>query len=215
MTQVSSIKDKALVMLGNGTPVSIVSATLGVTESAISQFLSQEDFANQVRELKFKNLSRQTSVDEKYLSLEEKLLEKAERAVNMLVKPTEVISALAIINKTQRRGAGITDPALTSQKVVNLVLPVAITQKYITNVNNQVIEVQDGDGNSRSLVTAQASSLEDLAKEILPRLPEAITHDSSKILQESSSTETPQERQGTSSRGTSETSRGSALLELL
>lgn len=218
MSQVSSIKDKALVMLGQGTPVSIVASTLGVSDSAISQFLSQEDFSQQVAELKFRNLSRQTSIDEEYLSLEEKLLEKAKKVIPMMVKPTEVIQALAVINKTVRRGASVTDPSITSQKVVSLVLPIAITQKYITNINNQVIEVQDDSGNSRSLVTAQASSLEDLAKEILPRLSDSqgsITHDSPKTISESESKETLREGQEESRRGTAETSRGQALLEYL
>lgn len=167
MSQTSQIEERALLMLGSGTPASIVASALGVTESRISQMLSEPVFAEQVQELRFKNLQKQTLLDEKYASLEESLLTKLEKVLPIMTKPRDVLSAISVINGAKRRGAQVSQDATTSQKVINLTLPVHIMHKFVSNVNNQVIEVQDGQGDARSLVTASSRSLEQFAAEHL------------------------------------------------
>lgn len=194
MTQETSNRDKALIMLGDGAPVSIVAAALGVTESTISQYMSDDGFKAQVTERKFHNMTRQTSIDSKYMDLEEKLLEKAEKVLPLMTKPTDVIRALKEINGTTRRGTHISDPSLVQSRVVNLVIPVAIAQKFVSNINNQVIEVRDDSGSQQSLVTASSGSLDGLAERIL----QPINHESPKVLEVERSAETLSERLGES-----------------
>lgn len=167
MSQTSQIEERALLMLGSGTPASIVASALGVTESRISQMLAEPVFAEQVQELRFKNLQKQTLLDEKYSSLEESLLTKLEKVLPIMTKPRDVLTAISVINGAKRRGAQVSQDATTSQKIINLTLPVHIVHKFVSNVNNQVIEVQDGQGEARSLVTASSGSLEQFAAQHL------------------------------------------------
>jgi len=167
MSQTSTIEDKALVMLGSGTPVNVVASALGVTESRISQMLSVEEFAKAVAELKFKNLTKQTDLDDSYTDLESELLTKFRKAMPLMTNPREIAAALNIINGTKRRGAQIMDPSSQQTRIVNLTIPISIAHKFISNVNNQVVEVHDESGNASSLVTASSSSLDRLSSEVL------------------------------------------------
>jgi hypothetical protein len=167
MTQESHIKEKAITMLGSGTPANIVASALGVTESAISQLLSQEEVSNQVSELRFKSLHRQTELDDKYTTMEETLLAKLEKVLPLMTKPRDVAATLAIINNTKRRGAQNTTANNGQSQVVNLTIPITIAHKFISNVNNQVVEVHDESGSASSLVTASSGSLDGLYERIV------------------------------------------------
>lgn len=183
MSQVSTHKERALIMLGGGAPAHIVAQALGVTESAISQMLAEEEFAQQVSDLRYKSLTRHTALDDKYTSLEEKLVEKVEKLLPLMTKPRDVVATLTAINNTKRRGAQVMNGATQGSKVVSLTIPVTIAHKFVSNVNNQVIEVQDGE-ESRSLITAASSSLDTLARELLPSKEcKGDSHDSSQVLQ--------------------------------
>lgn len=167
MSQNSQIEERAIMMLGSGAPASIVASALGVTEARISQMLSDELIAQQVQELRFKNLQKHTLIDEKYTDLEENLLDKLQKVLPIMTKPRDVLAAISVINGAKRRGAQVTQDATTSQQVVNLTLPINIMHKFISNVNNQVVEVQNGQGEARSLVTASSGSLDKFAAEHL------------------------------------------------
>lgn len=167
MSQTSDTREKALVMLGGGAPVGIVASALGVTDSVISQFLAEEDFARQVTDLKFKSLTRQTALDDRYTGVEEKLLDKFEKVMPLMTRPRDVVAALTAINNTKRRGISNNNAGTVQNRIVNLVIPVTIAHKFISNVNNQVVEVQDDSGCVQSLVTTSSGSLNRLSREIL------------------------------------------------
>ena len=168
MTQVSTVEERALTMLGSGIPQNQVALALGVTESAVSQWMADESFAGKVADLRFKNLSRHTKIDDKYTELEERLQEKLEKVLPLMTKPRDVVMALTAINSTKRRGAQVVDQAGNkSSQVVNLTLPISIVQQYISNSNNQIVEVIDESGKSKSLITASSSSLDRLSEEVL------------------------------------------------
>jgi predicted transcriptional regulator len=155
-------------MLGSGIPQNQVALALGITESAVSQWMSREDFATKVADLRFQNLNRHTQIDDKYTELEEKLQAKLEKVLPLMTKPRDVVMALTAINSTKRRGAQIADTgAGKTSQVVNLTLPISIVQQYISNSNNQIVEVIDESGKSKSLITASSSSLDRLSEEVL------------------------------------------------
>lgn len=195
MSQVSQHKERALVMLGNGAPAAIVAQALGVTESAISQMLADEEFAKQVSDLRYKNLTRQTALDDRYTALEEKLVEKVEKLLPLMTKPRDVVATLTAINNTKRRGAQVTSQGVQGSSVVSLTIPVTIAHKFVSNVNNQVIEVQDDTGIKSSLVTASSSSLDTLAREVLEN--KSLPHDAPKQIPVGDSEATLQERLAT------------------
>lgn len=168
MAQFTQNEERAIAMLGSGIPQSQVALALGVTESAVSQWMSGEEFSQEVASRKFEVLNRNTKIDDKYLELEEKLQDKLEKVMPLMTRPREVVAALSAINGTKRRGAQVIDSGVgKSTAIVNLSLPMQIINKYISNSNNQIVEVNDGSGNQRSLITASSSSLDRLAEEIL------------------------------------------------
>lgn len=168
MVQFTQNEERAIAMLGSGIPQNQVALALGVTESMISQMMSGEEFAVAVNDLRFKSLSRNTAIDDKYLQLEEQLQNKLEKVLPLIAKPRDVIMALTAINNAKRRGAQIQDTAGTrSTQIVNLSLPVSIVNQYVSNGNNQIVEVRDESGKSQSLITASSSSLDRLSEEVL------------------------------------------------
>lgn len=168
MAQFTQNEERAIAMLGSGIPQNQVALALGVTESMISQMMSGEEFAVAVNDLRFKSLSRNTAIDDKYLQLEEQLQNKLEKVLPLIAKPRDVIMALTAINNAKRRGAQIQDTAGTrSTQIVNLSLPVSIVNQYVSNGNNQIVEVRDESGKSQSLITASSSSLDRLSEEVL------------------------------------------------
>lgn len=168
MAQLTQTEERAIAMLGSGIPQNQVALALGVTEGAVSQWMSSQDFAQLVAEKKFEALSRNTKIDDKYLELEEKLQDKLEKVLPLMTRPREVVAALTAINGTKRRGAQVAETgASKSTQIVQLTLPNIILQQYISNGNNQIVEVKTDDGRSQSLITASSSSLDRLSEEVL------------------------------------------------
>lgn len=172
----SATETRALQLLGQGLSSSVVASALGVTESRISQLLSDSEFAKEVQRLRFENLQQSTAIDGKYSAIEDKLLDKLEKIVPLISKPRDVLAALSTVNGAKRRGATSVDTDTLQAKVVNLTLPVSVQQKFITNVNQQVTEVRDESGKAQTLVTASSGSLSGLAERMLSapeKLPES------------------------------------------
>ena len=165
LPQMNATQERAMALLGSGYPPSIVASSVGVSESYLSQLLSLDWFATQVQELKFLNLRKHTELDDAYDDLEEKLLKKLDKLVPLLIKPMDITKVLQTVNGAKRRGSGGSDVGHITQNIVNLTLPAALLQKFIKNINNQIVEVQDGTGQPKSLVTTSSSALERLSRE--------------------------------------------------
>jgi predicted transcriptional regulator len=150
----SSIEEKALILLGQGIPAVTVASTLGVSQSRISQLLSQEEFANQVTVLKYENLQKHNRRDADYDEIEDKLLERLKKTLPLMFRPIEILKAIQIINGAKRRGQSTPEQIINQQTIVNLVLPAPITEKFTTNINNQVISA-----GAQDLLTIQSKNL--------------------------------------------------------
>lgn len=156
----SSVEERALILLGQGINSEAVAAACGVSASRISQLLSQEEFAEKVSLLRYENLQKHNFRDSAYDTLEDALLEKLAHSVrmNMIFRPMEIIKAIQTINGAKRRGHSAPETIVNQQTIVNLILPSQITQKFTTNVNNQVVSV-GSDGEEQALLTMQAGTL--------------------------------------------------------
>lgn len=150
----SATEDRALALLGSGISAESVASALGVSPSRISQLLANETFAAQVAELRFNNLQSHNIRDGSYDSLEDRLISKLERSMNMMVRPMEILKAIQVVNGARRRGQSAPEQVSASQTIVNLMLPTQITQRFITNGDNQVVSAGE-----QNLVTMQASRL--------------------------------------------------------
>lgn len=153
---------QALKFLGQGISAVMVASTLGVSEGLVSQFLAEPRFAEEVTRLKLEALQKQTSVDNKYLEYEDRLLDKFGKVIPLMTKPMEILKGLQVLNATKRRGMADAPVGMGTSQIVQINIPVHVSQKFITNTHNQIVEIHDEDG-SRSLVTATPQAVERLA----------------------------------------------------
>lgn len=155
----TNTEDRALALLGQGFPATVVAATCGVSESRISQLLSDPDFAAQVAELRFENLQKHNERDLEADSLETKLLKKFDDLLPLMTRPMEVARAYQIVNQAKRRGTSNADAVLQKQTVIQLNLPTQIIQQFQVNKQNHVIQAGD-----QTLLTLQSGALLDKVK---------------------------------------------------
>lgn len=155
-------EEKILKLLGQGIEPGIVANAVGVTQSAISQYLSDAEFSAAVAELRFSALSRHNDRDDSYDSIEEELIEKLRDLIPLMHRPMEVLKAIQVINAAKRRGSSAPAAITQQQTVINLTLPVQLIQKFNveSNSQNQVTRVGNID-----LITIQSSNVANLAKE--------------------------------------------------
>lgn len=147
-------ESRALELLGSGLPPETVAAAVGVTVSRISQLLSDETFAAEVAELRYKNLANHNARDSSYDGLEDKLLEKMKDLIPFMMKPSEILRAIQVINGAKRRGQSTPESIVNQQTVVQLLMPTQIMQKFTTNINNVVVQAGE-----QELVTMQTGVL--------------------------------------------------------
>lgn len=141
----SSIEDRALELLGSGVPAESVAAALGVTPSRIAQLLAQKHFSEAVAELRYTAMQQHNKRDDKYNTLEDKLLEKLERQLPLLIKPESILKAISIVNGAKRRGQSAPDTVSSKQTIINLIIPAVIAEKFSVNIHNQVTRAGEQD----------------------------------------------------------------------
>jgi hypothetical protein len=150
----TSTSSRALTLLGQGVPASVVASTCGVTEARISQLVSDPEFAAQVAELRFSNLQKHNERDNKYDTIEDNLIKRLEDLLPLMMRPMEVLKAIQVINAAKRRGASAPDSIIQQQTFINLTIPTNLIQKFQVSTNNHVVQAGD-----QTLITMQSGSL--------------------------------------------------------
>lgn len=133
----------------------------GVDPSYISQLMADEEFRDAVFALRLAQGEKHVKMDTTADSIELKLLEKLERALPMLVKPSEIVHALHKVNGLKRH---VTNTASThgagGGTVVNIHLPPRAMMRFKVDSRNEVIEVE-----GQPLVAMPSANLLALAQE--------------------------------------------------
>lgn len=155
---------RALDLLGSGVGPEQTAAALGVTVSAISQFLSDETFANKVAEARYRNLLKHNNRDSEYDSLEDSLIKRMKDIIPYLSKPFEILRAIQVINGAKRRGMSAPEHITQQQTVISLNLPVQIVQHFQVNSANQVVRAGNQD-----LITVQSGRMAGLSSSLLSK----------------------------------------------
>lgn len=164
----SNLEERAISLLASGLPASKVAEALGVTPARISQLGDSPEFKSTLAEKKFSAISKHNEADTKLDDLEAKVLGKLSDQVDlgMLMKPLELTRIFQVLNAAKRRGTDtLQGNPFEDGNVVQLTMPVKVTNNFVTNINNQVIKAGGED-----LITMQPKALEDLLNESL-RLP--------------------------------------------
>jgi NADPH:quinone reductase-like Zn-dependent oxidoreductase len=168
-------QQRALALLSTGISATQVAAAIGISDSAISQMVADPEFASQLVDAKFINLSKHTERDTATDALESKLLNKLDKTVDMIINPMQILKAYQIVNAAKRR-AQQSDSILQNQApTVSITVPVLIANQFTTDVNNQAISIGE-----HSLVTIQSGNVEKLASNLLLR--KEIKNESNKLL---------------------------------
>jgi hypothetical protein len=149
-------KDQIKELLGTGLSNDVVARAVGCDSSYISQLMSSEDFATEVVALRTKALTDNTVRDKKIDSLEDKLIDRLETAIdsNQIYKPTDILRAFNTVNAAKRRGVPSQEHLTSQQTIVNLQLPVVVINKFVTNSQGEVVEAE-----GKTLVTMSSSRL--------------------------------------------------------
>jgi hypothetical protein len=153
------LKDKAKELLGIGLANNIVASAIGVTESMVSQWLSDETFAQEVSDLRAATAAEAVGRDKKYNKIEDILLEKLEEKLDsglMFTSPREILAAIRVINSAVRRGSPQEVTGKGQVQIVQLQLPENATfaARFVLNGQNQVIEIA-----GRSMATMSAKGV--------------------------------------------------------
>lgn len=167
----TSVEDRALVLLGAGIGPEAVANALGVTPARISQLLSEQTFSDAVSNLRYENLQKHNNRDATYDSIEDELLVELKNKLSFLMKPADILRAISIINNAKRRGQSSPDQVVNQQKVVNLVLPTVITEKFTVNIDNQVTRAGE-----QELHTLPASALLKTVEDAGEQRQKALSH---------------------------------------
>lgn len=143
----SKSKDKIKELLGAGLEIRTVASAVGVVPHYISELMADPLFAEEVALLKIKSLTEATERDKKLNTLEDEFIDKLNEVKDLMFKPNEVLRALAMINKMDRRGVPA-DVNLSGSRdqVVQLDIPSVLIQQHITqnivlNTQGEVVEV--------------------------------------------------------------------------
>jgi len=160
----SGNQSKALSLLGQGISPVMVASTLGVSESLISQYISEPRFSEEVTKLKLASLQAQTDIDNKYLKAENSLIDKLIKTIPLISKPMDILRGIQIINATKRRGMADGAPVTHHTNIVQINLPASMAARFVTNTANQIVEIQDEQG-ARSLVTSTPEAVSKYAND--------------------------------------------------
>ena len=135
------IRSRVIALLGQGHPAVTVAASLGISESRISQIASEPEAAAEIAAMRFQHLQKFNDLDDRYLTVEEKLLQKLDDSMVFLQRPMEIARALQIVNQAKRRGQEAPEQTTVHQNIVNISMPTQILQKFMVNGSNQVVQV--------------------------------------------------------------------------
>lgn len=152
----SGKKTQALELLGSGVSPAQTALALGVSESLISQFMSEEEFSTAVVQKRYEKLAKYDKIDSVYDDIEAKLLEKLKDCLVFMTDSNKILRAIQVINGAKRRGSVESATPIQHQEIVTINMPTKIVNNYIsqTSITNQITRVGDTD-----LVTIQPAAL--------------------------------------------------------
>lgn len=151
---------KALALLASGVIPEQCATALGITPSAISQMMSNEEFASELATRKFEALRKHNVHDDKLDELEAQIVRQLETQLSLVLEPMKLARLFAIVNAAKRRGSSAPEQITQKQTVLKLNMPVTLIQKFTINSNNQVVSTGEQD-----LVTIQSSRMKTLLEQ--------------------------------------------------
>ena len=161
--------DKTLVIkyLAQGIPTSQIAMAAGCDESYISQLKADPEIQAQMAQHAAEVTIKDMNFDETLESAEELALSRIQKSLGF-ANMGQALSAFRILNTARRRKDG---PAVSGAVTVNvnLTLPASALPRYVTNANNEIIEVE-----GKTLVSATPRGLDNLLAQRAGVAPTAV-----------------------------------------
>lgn len=158
-------KERAASLLAQGIVATQVAKAVGVTDSQISQWNSEQEFQEKVAESMAGLTQAAIEFDDLLEESELLALENIKRRLP-LAKMSESLAAFKILNSATRRKSQhqLTNNAGTGAPLVQIILPTAMIPQFTRNAQSEIVEV-DG----QTLVSASPKQLQQLVTEKLGR----------------------------------------------
>lgn len=146
-------KKAAARYLAQGVPTSQVAMAVGCDESYISQLRHDPEVVEWLKEFATDVTIQDTAFDNRVDDAEEKALQRLEKTLPF-ANFAQSLAAFRTLNAARRRKEGPAAPAATTINV-NLTLPASALPRYVSNSQNEIVEVE-----GRTMVSATPASLE-------------------------------------------------------
>jgi hypothetical protein len=147
-------KDRVLKLLGSGLNSEVVATTVGCEPQYITQLLADENFRAKVTALRIEALTANSQRDRAIDEIEDVLIRKLKDNLDYVISNKDILNAFVIINHAKRRGVAAIESTIINNTVVNLEIPPAVLQRYMTNKQGEVVEVE-----GQTLVTVSPQEL--------------------------------------------------------
>lgn len=159
---------KILNYLKGGCTQAQAALATATTEGYVSQLCAEEDFQAQIAKVITADFKRAIETDENYEEVEHILSKKLREMAPMILNLDDALKTSKIVNSMKRKMAPAINPNQGGQdgnKFVTLVLPQVvinnIQNNFITNPNNEVVQVGDMD-----MLTLNSNSIDGLAAQV-------------------------------------------------
>ena len=143
----NSIKAKAAMLLGKNISTGTTASLLGVSDSLVSQYKEDPEFAELVSMMQIESTLAASMHDAKLDELESRAVDKLSEVLDYVSRPMEVVAMVKAINSLTRRSAQVPLQSNELSNVAVLELPkgvgvrIAVELKY--NTSNEVVEVNE------------------------------------------------------------------------
>ena len=154
----NATEEQVFNLLASGLPASMVASSLSISESYISQLLSNSEFRDRVSSARLSKSKNFIARDEKLELTEAKALERLSLLLPMITKPAEAAKIYQVLNNAKRTVTALPTSNSPSTQTVVLNLPKTASVSFtLSHATNQVMEV-DG----RSMAPLPASKVKEL-----------------------------------------------------
>jgi len=141
-----SKKDQIISLLKANCTVGQAAAAVGCDQAYVSEIFAIPEIAAEIAAHRIKILKDQSETDDKYDSIEKRLLDGLEEKLNQgvaFMKMGVILQAINTVNRAVRRGAGHQEAITPPSNVVQLIMPTVIVRQFQANQDNEVIKVGD------------------------------------------------------------------------
>jgi len=153
----TGLRGRAQEMLSAGLPATVVAARLGVTDSTISQMLSDPDFAEAVEAARLEATQEDQKFDSKLEETESQALDNIAAKIRF-GNLQQSLQAFKVLNGARRRkdNAQLAVPVGTA---VQINMPTVLMPVYVLNQRSEIVEV-DG----QTMISASPKRMEEISQ---------------------------------------------------